>query len=521
MTNKMVEYALKYKHSYGLCVIPTDGKVSRVKWTEYQDKMPSDEIIADWWTSKFPGSNIAVITGKVSGYVCVVDVDSYKDTSVMDSIKVLMPDGLRFPISTTPRGGQHFWFRSNEQLGDKIGFLKGVDFRSMGIIIAPPSKGYKWLITPKSTPIPMLPDSIVELLAGSSFNFGKNTNNKPANGKYFDDGTRDVEMFTIANSLVKTGQPQDFAEDVLNRIMLSWGETDPEWSKAKVKSAMKRHSHEGLSDKIKEWVLDSVGTFVGLSMDMELGIMDKLDKQYRSKVLKRLIDAGIIERVGSRNGQFRRINRDIKVINWKSADPFEYYNLKFPLDIGDKVNIKPTNIIIIAGTSNMGKTAMCLKAALMNSDKRVRYINVEMDASELAERISFFGCEKKEWDHVEFCEMEGHGGDIVDPDGLNIIDYLTPPEGEYYKTEALINDIHSRLKAGICIICIQKKPNQLHGYGGSGTVFRSRLYLALDFEMLTFVKIKSPKRDIAGKPYFKDGDEIPFILTANNNFILK
>jgi len=123
----MVKVALEYRHKYGICVIPAKGKVPLVTWTEFQEVMPTDEQIESWWAND---ANIAIVTGQVSGHICVVDVDAYKNSSVMDSAKALLHEGLEFPISTTPRDGEHWWFRSEEQLGDKIGFIAGCDFRS-------------------------------------------------------------------------------------------------------------------------------------------------------------------------------------------------------------------------------------------------------------------------------------------------------------------------------------------------------------------------------------------------------
>ena len=110
----------------------------------------------------------------------------------------------------------------------------------------------------------------------------------------------------------------------------------------------------------------------------------------------------------------------------------------------------------------MGKTAFVLSVCEMNKNKDIRYINIEMDGSELSELISFFPNSDTAFDHVEFVEMEDQGADIIDPDGLNIIDYLDPPEGEYFKMTSLIHDIHAKLEKGIAIICIQKMPDKLH-----------------------------------------------------------
>jgi len=514
MTKKMVATALKYKEKYGFSVIPTDGKVSRVKWKSYQDQMPSDEIIADWFT-RWPKSNMAVVTGTVSGYICVVDVDAYKDDTVMNSIKSLIPDGLSFPISTTPRGGQHWWFRSSQQLGDKIGFLKGVDFRSMGIIIIPPSKGYKWLITPKSTPIPALPDSIIEALGDDSFNFG---DNKVKTEGFFENGTRDVEMFTVANSLIKTGQSKEFAEDVLSRIMLSWGEEDSKWAQDKVASAMKRHETRNLTEEIKEWTSVTSGTFSVTECDKDLNIVTTCDKANRRKILSRMVKDEIIERVGSKNGMFRKREVELDAMNWQEEDTSLSYDLKLPLGLHKMIDFNPGNIVFLAGEKEVGKTAFALTTALMNNDKDVRYFNSEMGSQELKKRLlGFPDVTESSWNHVKFYNRAYNHSDVIFPDSLNIIDFLEVSASEgFFSVVDIIRKIHDKIVTGkgLVIVCMQRRKGEEYARGGAFTAEKARAYFNLSFQELEIKHCKSPKFGLS-----VHGKKIGFTLQHGNTFI--
>ena len=60
----------------------------------------------------------------------------------------------------------------------------------------------------------------------------------------------------------------------------------------------------------------------------------------------------------------------------------------------------------------------------MNKQHKVRYLCSEMDETELAERIAYFGRPKDAWNHVEFSRLKDGGADAIDGDGLNIIDYI-------------------------------------------------------------------------------------------------
>lgn len=155
MTNKMLEAALEYL-AKGWSVIPCHPgqKKASVSWEKYQTRLPTREEATKWWTQS-PTSNIALITGRISGVVGV-DVDTYKGGKP-EPIFERSPTQL---ISRTPRGGFHLVYAypkhltelSNEVGSD--GHHKGVDIRGDGgYICIPPSyvaeyKGdYKWVRT--------------------------------------------------------------------------------------------------------------------------------------------------------------------------------------------------------------------------------------------------------------------------------------------------------------------------------------------------------------------------------------
>lgn len=516
MTNKMVATALKYKHKYGFSIIPADGKVPRVKWRDYQEDMATDELIATWFR-QWPDANIAVVTGKVSGNVCVVDVDYYKDGNILDEIMKYIPERLKFPISTTPRGGQHWWFRSAVELSDKIDFAKGCDFRSSGIIILPPSKGYKWQTALKSTEIPELPESIIELLGSTSFKFGENEEkgDKRGQGSYFADGRRDNDLFSVSNALIKSGLQEEFIIEVLRLIILTWGEQDTEWIKAKVASAMKRHGLEGLTDRIKEWVEETSGIFRGQDVDKDLCLGTSGDKRYRSKVIRRLVEDGVVQKVGNQNGCFRKVEAVLDEIKWKDAKINDHYDLKMPLNLHFDCTLFPGNIVVIAGTPDAGKTSFVLNIAKMNMDKPINYLNSEMGPEELKTRLLLFSdMDISEWEIVDFYNRNNNFSDVIVPDSLNIIDFLEITDNFFMIAEE-IRKIHDKLDKGIAVICLQKKKDVELGRGAEFGLEKPRLYISMDFQKLKIIKCKNPGRSGVNV----NGKEIGFRLLHGTTFI--
>jgi len=100
----LAEAALAY-HDAGLTVIPLSpgSKKGTISWGQYQRVRPTREQVVSWW-SESPQSNIAVVTGALSGVV-VVDVDSYAGASAAPW------DALGTLVTRSCSGGSHYWFR--------------------------------------------------------------------------------------------------------------------------------------------------------------------------------------------------------------------------------------------------------------------------------------------------------------------------------------------------------------------------------------------------------------------------
>lgn len=98
------EAALAY-YDAGLCVIPLPprSKKATISWGQYQKARPTREQVQAWWTAE-PESNVAVVTGAISGVV-VVDVDTYAGA-------VAAPWAASGVLLTTScSGGKHYWYR--------------------------------------------------------------------------------------------------------------------------------------------------------------------------------------------------------------------------------------------------------------------------------------------------------------------------------------------------------------------------------------------------------------------------
>ena len=209
---------------------------------------------------------------------------------------------------------------------------------------------------------------------------------------------------------------------------------------------------KGLAQAIREYIGKIQGTFSTNQLDNELGIVGR-DKKNRRVVLFRLVEDGLIERV--KPGYYRVKEASLPDMEWQNADNTSGLDIKLPFEIHKWVEIYPKNILVIAGTTNAGKTAYLLNFIKDNMQRwDIHYFTSELSEQELKKRISKFG-DGIDW-RFHPHERNSNFDSVIIPDAINIIDYLEPPSGEYYAIGDQIKAIHDRLTTGIALIAIQK-----------------------------------------------------------------
>jgi hypothetical protein len=537
----MIEAALKY-HEKGMSVFPVNPNTKKplVEWKKYQTERPTIDQLHAWFDRTNNG--IAIVTGKISD-TFVVDFDRYKPGFSEETALRLIPDSVVAPTVKTIRNGRHMYFKNPDgsfSIGAAI--APGIDFRGEGgYVVAPPSRNmtgaeYTWEVSLDECVPPSLPDSFKEAL------YNKDINNIYTHGddktshqvssmsssvinSLYNEGRRDQDIFHIANLLVKAGCEKEYLYKTLEILALNCNPPFPiKEVEEKIKSAIQRAGRrEGnLTADIREWVLSSSGIFLSSDVTKCHNLSSRSELQQVSNILNRLKDEGLIEKYGNKRGQFRTLDQDEEVIDYMSANAAPY-PLRLPLGIEDFVSIHPGNVIVIAGESNAGKSAACLVIAKRNChDHKVNYMSSEMqDGAELRIRLEKFGEPLENWKKIKFTFRTDNFPDKVDPDGLNIIDYLDEgTDSEAYKMPMRIRQIADRLKGGVAVIALQKDPNKGLGFGGSGTLNRSRLYITMTRQgVLTIQKAKIWRNDninpngmfikfklVAGARFMKEGD---------------
>ena len=196
-----LEHALAYL-ARGWCVIPVtrDKKPLLSAWAEYQRRVPTEREVRAWW-ARWPGANIAVLTGAVSGLI-VLDADG---EAGLGSVRELgLPPTL---TAVTGGGGRHYYFKhpgGGGTMPNAVRFMPGLDARGDGgYVVVPPSihlTGTPYAWENPDTRVAALPSAVLGLLRKQRPGL------QPEDwGAVLREGERDSELTRRAGRLLRLG----------------------------------------------------------------------------------------------------------------------------------------------------------------------------------------------------------------------------------------------------------------------------------------------------------------------------
>jgi len=487
----------------GFSVIPVRAdKKPFIRWTEYQKRRATTEEIREW-SAKYPGAMIGIVTGEISG-ILVIDCDT---PDGYESIQRLIPESIIIPMARTPRGGWHlyFLFPKDCKLTVAAGIMPGVDFRAEGgYIIAPPSinadgASYRWqeglsLGEVEPPPVPNALLSALYIINNSYRGVVVNgdslrpqlTTKTTTDHNFFNQGRRDNDLFHAANCLIKGGCELPFTEQVLDILARNSNPPFPENEiRAKIDSALKRaESRErNLAAEIRDWVLTTEGHFLTTDVHKELQLTTRDHMKAAVMALARMCEGPnpVIEKYGNKRGCYRRIETNVEPVNFLIA-PTDEFHITWPMEIEDLCTIYPGNIIIVAGSKSAGKTGFLLNVVKENmKHQEVVYLNSEMGDTEFRKRLELFeDMPLRSWNFRAY-HRASNFADLITPEKkIFIVDFLEVTT-DFWKVAQYIQEIHKKMKDGICIIALQKSDLKDTGRGGDFSKEKARLYLSLDY----------------------------------------
>ncbi len=270
---------------------------------------------------------------------------------------------------------------------------------------------------------------------------------------------------------------------------------------------------------VMEWLKTTDGRwFTTVQMDKDLSIGSPKAKGTRRVILYRYTKENILEKHRSREGLYRLRQDNFEELDFKTADTNAYLPILLPFNLHDYVRFYAKNIVVVAGTSNAGKTAFMFNVIRLNEPyfaDNTYYFTSEMGKEELADRLlGFEDADINSW-RFKAMSLDDNFADAIKPDGLNIIDYWEFKEGEFYKIADDFREIIKRLNKGMCFVALQKKKGAELGRAAELGLEKARLYLTIDPGLLTVIKGKK----WANKEINPNGMKIRFKLYGGANFV--
>lgn len=503
MEKTMLEYAKDYVFNKGYSVIPLipKDKDPIIKWKPFQERKPTEGELREWFENT--KNNIGIVTGKISN-LSVIDLDGKPAVDFMTT-------GHDLPLSPMVKTGKDYGYHLYCQFNAALrnfqarSDLPSIDMRSEGgYVVAPPSihpngKIYEWVSTPPETCA--VPSWFLEKALNNTNTLYKGLvaqeQQMATNGNIgnilFTEGRRDEDLFHISNAMIRGGLEREYVEKVLNILINSWGENDPKWAAKKVESAINRFQakSKNVTEIVREFVSATSGNFLATELYQMATLATYDEKKAAIVALGRMVKEGLIERCGKKNGCYRRIEDEIEESNWIDAD-IETVDLVYPFGIERMVLTGKKGIVVIAGTSNAGKTAFLLNMIVNNMNRgfKISYFSSEIGKGGMKRRALKFGYDLEDWrGKFKFYERAADFADVVKPDEINIIDYLDVTD-EFYKIGGYIKEIFDKLNEGVAIIAIQKNPGNDYGLGGMRSMEKAQLYLSIDPGVIKIIKAK-------------------------------
>lgn len=292
------------------------------------------------------------------------------------------------------------------------------------------------------------------------------------------------------------GAAKTDAMTVLESIVKSNGQLSIDEVYPILESVFTENVEQRLSDRVTEYIENGQFTDINLTLlDKDCGIRTQTDRDNRQKIMTRLRDRGVVEQVG--HGKYRKPSPDCPEIDLENCDPNNTVDVKLPFGLHNWQVFYPKNIIIFAGDTDAGKSALGINILRLNQDSKLplKIFNSEMGAEEILKRFNNAGIDKRKY---KIYERDQDFSEVLNPNAINLIDYLELTK-EHYLIAEEFKRATAKLKKGIAIYLIQKKFGSEMGYGAEASMWKARLYCTMDYDKknnsgkLTVRKGKNPK----------------------------
>jgi len=206
--------------------------------------------------------------------------------------------------------------------------------------------------------------------------------------------------------------------------------------------------------------------------------------------VNRACTKGIGKSVGGRDGWYQTIDRDYDILNFKGKNPQGYFSIKYPFGLEEYIKTPRRGLVIVGGSPDAGKSAWVHNVINLNwREHQIVCWDSENSDAELEDRLRHHPS-YLDWPDDLFRSKSENFEDVIEPDAINIIDYLEAPE-KLWEIRRPLRHIRDKLKDGIAIICLQKPEGRDLPYGKEFAKQLPRIVIAMERGVLKIVKGKA------------------------------
>jgi hypothetical protein len=216
----------------GICLCPqgkdcsTTGKHPAIPtWEQYRKTLPSIDTIMHWFTGT--SHNVAILTGKISGNLVVIDLDN---PSMGRGLGRYLPETMLVQTGK----GNHVYVKTSEPMKSKKYKELKIDFQSDGkYVVAPPSthkSGVQYTLVNPAAAIIQMPSSDLQGIMEKAETYAKVTNLIEAD---YQTGNRHEIALGLAIMARRSGFTKEQAKELLSFICSVMLDKDEEQDRLK------------------------------------------------------------------------------------------------------------------------------------------------------------------------------------------------------------------------------------------------------------------------------------------------
>lgn len=244
-----------------------------------------------------------------------------------------------------------------------------------------------------------------------------------------------------------------------------------------------------LAQLIDNWLSRASGWFGTEKVWAQFNVRTQEGKGNVWKILNERVDQDILKRQGM---LYKRVDADAEEVEWWEADA-KPLDIRWPFSLQKYCQTYPHSLVTVAGDWGAGKTAFLYNVIFQNMDAfKSTLFNSEMSKENIKKRILNYDNHIPIPPAFRVFNRTGDFADVIDPDGLNVIDYMRIKTDQFFAVADDLREVLDKLRDGVVIVGLQKPRGRDIPYGGDPAMWDISMGLSITKDRLKITKIRTP-----------------------------